>query len=381
MLDIENLSYWEKKTFFNDVDYLIIGAGIVGYSTALNLRKLDPDSKIVIIERGFLPSGASSKNAGFACFGSATELISDLKTMPEEEVWETVSRRWQGLQKLRETVGDDNLKLQVNGSWDLITNNDISLYEETLEQINYLNNKIEAITGEKDVYSIDKNCNEKFGMNSIHSSIFNRMEGQIDTAKMNSTFFKKAIENDIHVLFGLEAKSVESNQNETIVTTNKGALTAKRIAVCTNGFAAQLLPHEDVKPARAQVLITKPIENLKIKGTFHYDQGYYYFRNIDKRILLGGGRNLDFKAETTTELENTELIMNRLKSLLKEVILPNTQYEIDYEWSGIMGVGESKKPIIKKLKQNIFCGVRLGGMGVAIGSLVGNELAQLIHSD
>ena len=31
------------------------------------------------------------------------------------------------------------------------------------------------------------------------------------------------------------------------------------------------------------------MKNLKIKGSFHYEKGYYYFRNIDNRILLGGG--------------------------------------------------------------------------------------------
>ena len=56
-----------------------------------------------------------------------------------------------------------------------------------------------------------------------------------------------------------------------------------------------------MQPARAQVLITKPIKNLQIKGTFHLDKGYYYFRNIDNRILFGGGRNLDFKTEETSE--------------------------------------------------------------------------------
>ena len=36
MIPNEKISYWEQKTFFNDVDYIIIGAGIVGYSTALS---------------------------------------------------------------------------------------------------------------------------------------------------------------------------------------------------------------------------------------------------------------------------------------------------------------------------------------------------------
>ena len=137
--------------------------------------------------------------------------------------------------------------------------------------------------------------------------------------------------------------------------------------------------NENVQPARAQVLITKPIKNLKIKGTFHLDKGYYYFRNIDNRILFGGGRNLDFKTEETAEFGETTIIQNELEKILKETILPDTNFEVEHRWSGIMGVGDQKNAIVKQLSNHVCCGVRLGGMGVAIGSLVGKELAELIE--
>ncbi|MGB5203415.1 MAG: FAD-dependent oxidoreductase, partial [Eudoraea sp.] len=73
----------------------------------------------------------------------------------------------------------------------------------------------------------------------------------------------------------------------------------------------------------------------------------------------------------------TELIQNRLDSMLREIILPDTDFEIERRWSGIMGIGNTKKPIVKQLSDNLICGVRLGGMGIAIGSLVGKNLADL----
>ncbi|HIP32785.1 MAG TPA: FAD-binding oxidoreductase [Crocinitomicaceae bacterium] len=378
MLDIEKLSYWEKKAFFTEVDYLIIGAGIVGYSTALELRKLHSSAKIIILERGNLPTGASSKNAGFACFGSATELIDDLETIPEHEVWETVKLRWHGLQNLRSLIGDKELGLEIHGSWDLISDTKSTLYQKTVSKLDYLNQQIELITGEKDVYFIDSSVSSKFEFNQIETSIFNRLEGQIDTAKMNSSFFRKVIAANIHVLFGYDAKKIERSSNLVEIETNYGKIESKKVAVCTNGFAKHFLPQEDIQPARAQVIVTKPILDLKIKGTFHYQQGYYYFRNIDNRILFGGGRNLDLKGETTTEIRNTEVIINQLKKLLQTVILPNQSVEVDMKWSGIMGVGTTKKPIIKEISSGVYCGIRLGGMGVAIGSLVGKELANLM---
>ena len=164
---------------------------------------------------------------------------------------------------------------------------------------------------------------------------------------------------------------MEDLKTGVTLKTNVGEISAKKVVVATNGFAAELLDLKDVKPARAQVLVTKPIKNLKIKGTFHYDEGYYYFRNIGNRILFGGGRNLDFKTETTAEFKLNPKIQSRLSNLLKHMILPETTVEIEQRWSGIMGVGNEKKPIIKKISPNIVCAVRMGGMGVAIGSLVG----------
>ena len=93
---------------------------------------------------------------------------------------------------------------------------------------------------------------------------------------------------------------------------------------------------------------------------------------------MDGGRNLDFEAENTTEFGLTEIVQKKLEHLLKEVILPNQNFQIAHRWSGIMGIGNSKNPIVTSLSENVYCGVRLGGMGVAIGSLIGTELADLV---
>ncbi|MFT5581926.1 MAG: gamma-glutamylputrescine oxidase, partial [Psychromonas sp.] len=103
----------------------------------------------------------------------------------------------------------------------------------------------------------------------------------------------------------------------------------------------------------------------------------YYFREIDQRILLGGGRNIDIKGETTTDFAITQNIQNKLDELLSNNILPNQKVKIEYRWAGIMGVGENKKPEIKKLNDRVSIAIRLGGMGVALGAALGKELADL----
>jgi glycine/D-amino acid oxidase-like deaminating enzyme len=367
------LSFWEIKNWFTNVDYTIVGSGIVGLNSALRLREKFPKSKILVLEKGILPQGASTKNAGFACFGSLSEIIDDLKTNSEETVIELIQKRWNGLQELRKNLGDEKIDFRPYGGYELFLNDDDS-FEECLQKMPFVNDVL------KPLFKSDVYCKEvdRFNFNGIKEYLlFNPFEAQIDTGSMMQELMKKAISKDILILNHAEVTYYSDNQNTVSIQVNGFEFQTKKLLFSTNGFAEKLTNYE-VKPARAQVLITKPIENLDIKGTFHLDKGYYYFRNFENRILLGGGRNLDFEGETTTELNITEKIQNKLENLLKEVILPNQAFEIDYRWSGIMGIGNSKNPIVKQVSENVYCGVRLGGMGVAIGTTIGKELAELV---
>ena len=374
MLRIDNLSYWEKSTYLENIDFLIIGSGIVGLSTAIFLKKKNKNYKVLVIDRGYLPTGASTKNAGFTCFGSPTELFDDLLNMNELTVWDTFSNRYMGLNTLFELVQKDKIAYRECKSWDIISskkNNDI-----TKDFIEYINHKAYEITGVKEIYHEDKLISSKFGFEGINTSYCNKLEGAIHTGKMIQELYKKAILNDVNVLFGMNAEKLDHSAQENVIETQFGEIKAKNTIIATNGFAKKWIK-DDILPARAQVIITNEIPDLKINGTFHYEKGYYYFRNVRNRVLLGGGRNLDFKGETTEEFGSSEQIRLKLLELLKNVILPKHTYEIQDSWSGIMGVGKSKSPIIKKINNNTAIGVRMGGMGVAIGAQVGKKLADL----
>lgn len=370
-----NFSYWENNTFFKSIDLIVIGSGIVGLNAAIHYKKKNPTHKVVVLEKGILPNGASTKNAGFACFGSPSELLDDLSKFSENEVFSTVEKRWKGLQELRKLLGDKNIDFQNNYGLELFTSSNSALFNNCCDQVEYLNKNLESIIGGQ-TYSI---TNNNYGFNHLSGIIKNRYEGQIDTGKMMLALIKLAHEEGITILNNISVSSITDLDSAVEIETQViSRLKTKKVIVATNGFASSLL-NLNIKPARAQVIITKPIKDLPFKGTFHYDKGYYYFRNIHNRILFGGGRNLDFEAETTTNIATTPLIIDELKRLLKEVILPHTEYEVDYTWAGIMGVGDRKSAIVKQYSNNVICAVRMGGMGVAIGSLIGKEAVELIN--
>lgn len=369
------LSFWEINSWFTGVDYTIVGSGIVGMHTALRLRERFPESKILVLEKGPMPQGASTKNAGFACFGSLSEIIDDLKNHSEEEVTALIQKRWNGLQLLRKRLGDAAIDFKPHGGYEIFPEEDSNGFEECLRRMPFVNEVLRPLF-RNDVFSKET---DRFGFKGTHEYlIFNPYEGQIDTGSMMQALLKEVAANNIQILNCQTVTAYHEKADGVEVAIGDFSFTTKKLLFATNGFASAIT-NGAVKPARAQVLITEPIPNLDIRGTFHIDRGYYYFRNYGDRILFGGARNLDFEGETTTEFAETELIQNRLEQLLREMILPGTNVAIAHRWSGIMGMGSHKNPIVEQLSSHVYCGVRLGGMGIAIGSLIGQELADLIE--
>lgn len=185
-----DLSYWEIKTWFTKVDFTIAGSGIVGLNTALRLKNRFPNSKILILEKGILPQGASTKNAGFACFGSLSEIIDDLKSHSEQEVLSLVRKRANGLLLLRETLGDEAIGYKEYGGYELFPKENEELYNSCKEQQKDINKLLSPVFKE-DVFSFRENS---FNFKNIQTEYcFNKFEGQIDTGKMMSELLKKAL--------------------------------------------------------------------------------------------------------------------------------------------------------------------------------------------
>ena len=364
------LSYWEKKSFTN-YDIVIIGSGITGLSTAISLKEKDTSLHIVVLEKGLLPTGASTKNAGFACVGSLTEILDDLKNNTGQEVIELVNLRKQGLEILRKRLGDTNIGYKENGSYELLFDEN----DQCLQELEAVNKMLFPLF-EKNIFQV---INNNFGFSTkVKKVIESKAEGEIDTGKMMRALLQKAYSLGIEVKTGFDVQEIIEKDNKVEIVNNQLTLKAKKVCVCTNAFTPKFFPNINVKPGRGQVLITKPIENLKFKGIYHFDEGYYYFRIIDQRILFGGGRNVDFDAETSDKFELNKKIQADLEEKLRTIILPNQAYEVDHRWAGIMAFGETKKPIIEQVSQKIYAAVKFGGMGIAIGSKAGEMLSELV---
>jgi len=385
------LSHWEWESFFSHLDVVVVGSGIVGLSAAIHLKEQAPTLSILVLDRGPLPIGASTRNAGFACFGSLSELLDDARHSSREDILALVALRYQGLQRLRQRYGDQALGYEALGGYEVFRTSEAATYQACRAAMDRWNADLQELTqlqptagphglkyGTATFVAADERIPQT-GMQGVAHLLLNRAEGQLHTGKLMHTLLARAQALGIRCLGGITIKNMQENGAQVVLETAAGwEFAAARVLVTTNGFAPHLLPTLPVQPARNQVLITTPLPGLTLRGCFHYDKGYVYFRNVGDRVLIGGARNLDLAGETTDELVSHPAIRKHLEHLLRTVVLPNQDVTIERAWSGIMGVGKHKKPIIETVGQRTVAAVRLGGMGVAIGTQVGEQAAELV---
>ncbi|MCX7877577.1 MAG: FAD-binding oxidoreductase [Ignavibacteria bacterium] len=373
------LSFWERNSFIN-YDYIIIGGGLLGLSTACEIKERFPNKDVLILERGVLPSGASTKNAGFLCYGSLTEILADIRNKGEDETVSLVEKRWKGMNKLRVRFRDENIGFVNSGEYELIDERYIS----SLDEITKVNSLLKEIFKDEETFRCDRSYIERFGFSPevVKNIIYSPYESQIDTGRMMRAAIRYAVSLGVVYLTGAEVAEFteKSDGVEVYVEHNvfheRIGFKSSALIICANAFSSSLTGNYFPKPARGLVIITKPLDMVKLNGIYHYDEGYYYFRNYGNRVILGGGRNLDFQGEETTAFGINDKIYKALLEFLGEVILPYTEFEVDVVWSGIMGFTENKLPQVKKISDRVFSAVSCNGMGIALSSVVAEDVVK-----
>ncbi len=296
----------------------------------------------------------------------------DLEAHTEEEVVDLVHQRYQGIQLLRSLIGDSALQYEGKGSAELFLSEQTNLRDRCLDGAGRLNELLKPVFG-NEAFRVQTRATGFQGI--CPEWIEMPHEGQLNPSAAVDSLAAKADALGVKRLQGMELVDFEETGEGVRCYTEAFEFLSGKLCLATNGFAHRLFPAE-VEPARAQVLVTEPLGILPFEGSFHIDRGYTYFRAVGDRILLGGGRHLAMEDERTESMSTSPLIQDYLDRLLREVILPGRNLKVDHRWSGIMGIGPGKRPLLKTLGGQVYAAVRLGGMGVALGTALGFRLAE-----
>ncbi len=368
------VSYWEEEAFWQ-ADVAIVGAGLVGLSLAAELLERAPNLRVIIVERGLAPMGASTKNAGFLCLGSPSELCRNLREVGEAQMVALVAQRAEGLRRLRQRLGDAAIRYEPLGGYELI----LEPYEWLLHELDRLNSLLRDVVGAD--YALlwdDRLSRFRFG-ESVRHLVYLPHEGAVHSGFLVRRLWQYVSGLGALVMTGAEVDAWEEDGTVKLwVREGSGRrwrLSARIAALCTNALAPHLTCRLSAQPGRGQVLITEPIPDLPWKGVFHFEEGYFYFRSVGKRVLFGGGRNYDFATETTDQFETTDKIRRLLESYLRTMIIPWREVRVERWWAGIMGFREPPLPKVVWEGKQVVSVFACNGMGVALSSVIARQAA------
>lgn len=372
-------SFWEHDAW-SEVDVVVIGGGLIGIQTALNILSTEPRSRVMVLERGLVPMGASTRNAGFACIGSISEVAADIDLLGEEAAVDIVRRRYEGLQGLMQTCQGFDVGFTRDGGHEIFLKHHPSL--DRIDEVNELLRPITNVT----TFIRDDNRAREFGFAPhVQHLVTSPVEGTLHSGKLVDVLWGLAQRAGVMIRTGAEVTSVVDAQDMVEVVVRTGvydhSIRASRVVIATNAWIPGLVSTgqaSQIVPARGQILLTEPLDVMPLRGSFHYDEGYVYFRPVGNRILLGGARNLAIDEERTTSHETSDLIQGALDTLLREVIAPShPTLAIEHRWAGTMAFSPTKHPIVERISPHVTVAFGCNGMGVALSSSIARRVTEL----
>ena len=379
-------SYWQlhqtsptTNSKNKNFDICVIGAGIAGLSAAYWLEKIDPTLKIVIVDKYYLGSGATGRNAGFITCGSAEhfqKLINSFGLKKAIEIWKFSEVNRELL--LSEVIQDDfdSVDFKITGSCTVAaTPADFNRYHKLQQTMQAAGIDTELIN--------ENYLSDHYGVDGFSGAIQYLHDGIIHPIKLLDKIKSKL--KNTEFIFDSEIKSVsESNSDFTIQTINQN-ITAKKVLSCLNGFTSELLKDysELIKPQRGQIILTEPLP-LFVKGPCYLTKHLCYFRQLRTgELLIGGFRNHDIDAENTSIDTITDKIQSALTEFTYGYFKNTKNIKIQHRWSGIMGFTPDGQMILGEhpVHKNMFLMGGCSGHGMGLSFHAAKVLAGTVFNE
>ena len=365
------------KTLNKDLisDYLIIGAGYTGLSTARKLSEIDNSKKIIIIDAQLAGEGGSSRNSGYLVDTTLNDGFTSNKDLKNYK--KKVKIYDLGIKAVRKYVKEYQVDCDWNDSGKYFASSKLEDEEKAKSFSNLLTN---LNFGNKILYKEDlkKNLGTSFYSIGVYTNggiLLNPaklVRSMIDSLPENIELFEntqllnwKAVNHKIECLF----------INNKIITNN--------IIFCNNGFLRSLNIKKNYSfPITLTASMTRPLSDKEFQSIGSpLEWGVLPIRPMGATIRLTKDRRILIR--NTAEIRNPNL-MNE-NDLSKRVKLHNSGIKkrfpnlpdnlIEDSWSGIVCRSGNSSQIFEKIDKNIYVAGCYNGSGIGVGTLFGEQIA------
>ena len=367
----------EIKTLNKDLtsDYLIIGAGYTGLSTARKLSEIDNSKKIIIIDAQLAGEGGSSRNSGYLVDTTLNDGFTSNKDIKNYK--KKVKIYNLGIEAVKRYVKEYQVDCDWNDSGKYFASSKLEDEEKAKSFSNLLTN---LNFGNKILYKEDlkKNLGTSFYSIGVYTNggiLLNPAKlarSMIYTLPENIDLF----ENTQLLNWKLRNHKIECQfKNNKIITNN--------IIFCNNGFLRSLNIKKNYSfPITLTASMTRPLSDKEFQSIGSpLEWGVLPIRPMGATIRLTKDRRILIR--NTAEIRNPNL-MNE-NDLSKRVKLHNSGIKkrfpnlpdnlIEDSWSGIVCRSGNSSQIFEKIDKNIYVAGCYNGSGIGVGTLFGEQIA------
>ena len=373
--DLDSRINIESLKSNEDCEWIIIGAGYTGLSTARKLGQLHPAQKIILVDAQLAGEGASSRNSGYLV---DTTLNDGFTSDKEIENYKKKADIYElGIQAVRKFIKEHQVDCDWNecGKFFASSNNNdkkiLSNFSETLSKLGFehdllSNNELTKRLGT----SFYKTALKTKGGILLHPGKLAR--AMIEALPINVKLFEKSF------LLDWELKN-----DKIFCYFKNGIIKSKKIIFATNGFLKSLGIKTNYNfPLTLTASMTRPLSDKEFKSIGKPKEwgvlpvrpmGATIRMTKDKRILI---RNT---AEVYNPLKMSQADLKKRSTKQKIGIKKRfPQFSdniIQSSWSGIVSRTRNGSQVFEKIGKNIYVAGCYNGSGIGVGTLFGEQIA------
>ena len=345
-----------------DADVVIVGGGFTGVWTALELKRLSPDTRVVLLEAARCGDGASGRNGGFlhGYWASLPRLV-DLFG-PEEAV--ALARESTGVYDAVRALGED-VWLTEGGMLTVAIGpaHDAEL-EHAVAVAAAVGAPEQAVPIERGGLSVESPA--------FRGAVFYRDAATVQPARLVRALRRAAVSAGVEI----HERTPVLEINGSVVRCDRASVRADEIVVATNASSAVRWPAaRRVAVFRSAIVLTEPVPDLHERigwsgGEAIADARTYlsYFRlTNDNRVLMGSASGDYWRAEAA----------------LRQYFPQLAGVQVAARWEGAVDVSSDRLPVIGTVPgARVHYAAGFTGNGVGPSWLVGRTLARLVrHED
>ena len=182
-----------------------------------------------------------------------------------------------------------------------------------------------------------------------------------------------ATERGARLFGGTPAAQIEVGR----VRTPNGDVRASRIVVAVDGKLERLLPElaPRVRTARLQILATEPLDAVRWTRPIYTRWGLdYWQQRADRRLVLGGCRDVGGESEWTTSSEPTEVVQRAIERILRDKLGVNAR--VTDRRAASVSYADGGLPIAEQVRPDVWAIGAYSGTGNVIGAMLGRAAAR-----